>query len=166
MPFDPLTWLIGYALKKSADKVESAFGTMALDRRLNAVVTRWVDSLPSDAELDASALFSIPTSPLPLAEGNVAREHIAKDLQNGYSVTSDNWFNALKERWLEVRAPFRPGERQLFFELSTESADKYLHTLAQELQRVCDTEPDLFRRTVMELLREIHAGETKARSEL
>ena len=60
MPFEPFTWVIGYAFSRGITKSLDNATAKTLDRELNKAVTRWCKKLPKDLRfLDISLLIQV-----------------------------------------------------------------------------------------------------------
>jgi len=156
MPFDPLTWGIGFAAGKAAtkflDKLVGLASKDDLTRELEQSFETWARKLPESASVEPQALATVlfaecQTEPGPagIALGTKLKEHELP--------SEETWLAALTERWLEVAS--RGGELQEFFLLAPPEASDHLKKLASAINRVCCSDPRLFQNAVVDSLQEL-----------
>lgn len=150
MPFDPLTWLLGYGMSRGSNKILDAFAKTGLSSRLLNDFEDWAKGLPSDKYVAAAALFpNLPTQTDPAQ--HPARAQLSRDFSDRRVPTKEIWLDALVEQWHEVKHSI--PEPQPFFNLPEDEARRLLEDLARRLATRCEQDENMFRSTVLEALR-------------
>jgi hypothetical protein len=57
MPFDPLTWALGYVFTTATNKITKPPANAALAAALRAAVQKWADGLPEGISATPEALY-------------------------------------------------------------------------------------------------------------
>lgn len=169
MPFDPLSWAIGFVLNTALKKrAEALLERKSLTDNLERCVQSWAKTLPPDLAVHPDALFA----ELPIFAKN-ATDHerspagtaLGTALANGLVPSSQLWRNALVERWSFVHRSLG-STASSFFRLPEDKATEYLEILAARLARVCQEDPALFQVTVLSRLDAEQSGTPGATGEL
>jgi hypothetical protein len=141
MPFDPLTWFLGFVFTQTSNKALGALKSNKLSARIERATKEWASELPEGCGVVPEALQH--TLSTQSSGDEQAREQLARLLES-YTIPSvEEWHAALLERWNEVRAQIPRSELQPLFKLEPEEASSHLNVLAERLKKVCDREPDL-----------------------
>jgi hypothetical protein len=158
MPFDPLTWAIGFAAGKAAtkflDKLVGLASKDDLTRELELSFESWARELPESAAVEPQTLATVLFSESQ-AEPGPAGVALGTKLKEHELPSEETWLAALTERWLEVAS--RGGDLQEFFLLAPAEATDHLKKLASAIHRVCRTDPKLFQNAVVESLQHLTA---------
>ena len=134
MPFDPISWALGFALSKAAQKGLDAAFPHSLREALEDEVEAWARSASRVGELYPQALF-LPTRELDENEAVGPGLATLRERLLALEVPSeDEWFAALRERWLSVRTQYAP-DVQPFFLAPESEVTSLLRDLAVRLRR-------------------------------
>jgi hypothetical protein len=169
MPFDPLSWAIGFILNTALKKrAEALFERNSLKHKLERCVQSWAEALPPELGLYPDALFSkfpvVANDPTGV-DRSPAATALGTALANGLIPSSQMWYDALVERWSVVNR--RLGSTaSSFFRLPEDKANAHLGILAERLARTCQEDPALFQVTVLSRLDAHQIGSLGATGEL
>jgi hypothetical protein len=149
MPFDPVSWAIGFVLTTSLKKhAEKLLQNSDLPSKLWRTVELWADTLPAEMRFNPYALFEKLTDE---SGDSPAVKKLGAVLAKGIVPSSQIWFNALMERWKKVRKRLG-NDANAFFLLEENEAALKLRDLADQLTRTCQEDATLFQITVLSLL--------------
>lgn len=157
-----VSWALGYALSKSADAAGNQLQQLLKDDpligELRQEAKEWADHLPDDLgeDLDARSvlgqMFQAEQAP---DEYGDAQQRLSATLRQPEVPSTDEWFDALIERWDEVRHSLSVAEAHPFFTEDKELAEEQLHDLAERLHRVCQQSDEHFRNTITSAIKEL-----------
>ncbi len=146
MAFDPLSWAIGYALKKGLDQFLTH---KSLSAKLQNQLDQWAKNLPSDSYVNPDALFPDIVSDND-CDKRPALLSLRQTLRNYNIPTESQWQNVLIEQCQWVRD--NNEDTQPFFKLQINEANKHLSKLSTALTNECKHDKNLFHSTVLEML--------------
>jgi len=149
MAFDPLSWAIGYALKKGLDRLLTH---ESLASNLQKAFRQWAKNLPPEAHIYPDSDFAvIDQNPDPAKQPSLCA--LRNTLLDNHIPTESQWLDALLEQWRLV--PGTVEEPQKFFELPEKTAQKHLAKLAKSLADECKKYDTLFKVSTIDELRKI-----------
>lgn len=163
MPFDPISWGLGYTLSAATNAGHAALTSDSLEQRLTKEAKKWAAELGKRGlDVEAAALFPKTDGDIP--ETLPARLSLKTKLEAKRIPSADEWGAALKEQWKEI-AEKLGVEAQVFFQVEEQTANAELERLAESLYQACRDDPALFHSTVLATLDELKsdqgdAGET------
>ncbi len=136
MPFDPISWGVGFVLTNAAKKgIESAFPP-SLRKTLEKAIREWSSSVSESAYLDPNTLFSVVDPSSATEMDRPAQRCLQRRILELVIPIQQEWLDALMEQWRVIRG--RHGEAsQPFFLLNEEDARVHLGLLAQQIYRRC-----------------------------
>ncbi len=132
MPFEPITWLLGYTLTRATNLNFEKHFSIELPKKLADVARLWAGELPPDASLWSEALLPDAT-----AENLPYRDHLQAVIDKPQVPTQSEWFDALYEQWDVLH---QRSDTQDFFQLDAAAARGHLERLTERLERVCKAE--------------------------
>jgi hypothetical protein len=135
MPFDPITWAVGYAASKGASVLlEKVFDDGAYGE-IQRAVWKWSAELPEDIRTPAEALFDIDSAED--EETSKSRIKLKQAILELHKVpTEDEWFRALTESW-EFKRKLLGADGNSFFHLERAVAQSHLQKLAEAIFAAC-----------------------------
>ncbi|MGA2092511.1 MAG: tetratricopeptide repeat protein [Sedimentisphaerales bacterium] len=149
MAFDPLSWAIGYALKKGLDRLLTH---KSLASNLQKTFSQWAKNLPPDAHIYPDSDFAaIDQNPDPAKQPSLCA--LRKTILDNHIPTESQWLDALLEQWRLV--PGTVEEPQKFFKLEEDIARQHLTRLAKALADECKKYDTLFKVSTIDELRKI-----------
>jgi tetratricopeptide (TPR) repeat protein len=149
MAFDPLSWAIGYALKKGLDRLLTH---KSLASNLQKAFSQWAKNLPPDAYIYPDSDFAlIDQNPDPAKQPSLCA--LRNTILDNHIPTESQWLNALLEQWRLV--PGTVEEPQKFFKLQENTARQHLVRLAKALSDECKKYDTLFKVSTIDELRKI-----------
>lgn len=152
MPFDPISWGLGYALGKGGDRLFEALRSKDLQDRIRAEIGSWSGALPED-------LFVHPDALLPELirdeEAGPALRTLRGELRRERIPSAEIWYAAFAEHRRAKAAAHDTADLNPFFGARDEQVEPHLRDLAERVERLCRKEPDLFRVMAMDRLDEI-----------
>jgi hypothetical protein len=149
MAFDPLSWAIGYALKKGLDRFLTH---KSLSAKLQKAFSQWAKHLPPDAHIYPDSDFAVIDSDIdPAKQPSLCA--LRKIILDNHIPTESQWLNALLEQWRLV--PGTVEEPQKFFKLPEDAARQHLTRLAKALADECKQYDTLFKVSTIDELRKI-----------
>jgi hypothetical protein len=142
MPFDPLTWALGYSLSKVANGLLGVVFSDDLPRRLAKVAETWAaEQVDVDPALHPEALFSGGTG-----DGGSARLELRATIEAKRVPEAHLWRDALVEHWRVVGT--RP-DVTAFFSSDEQDASSRLAILAGRLSAEMGRDADHFRTEII-----------------
>src|SRR6267143_801977 len=133
MPFDPISWAVGFVLTNAAKKgLDTAF-TPDLRRNLEDEIESWSKTLPS---------FAHPATLFPMVDSSdgeqerPALSRVRSKLLDLVIPNQEEWASAFVEQWRSVRDRLRT-QAQPFFLLSEVEVLPYLTDLAARVHGKC-----------------------------
>ena len=157
-----ISWALGFSLSKGADRALVEIRQWLLYDDLSIDLQReakeWGTQLPHDlgADLEARSvlgpMFQIERT---LEEYGDAQQRLAAKLQEPAVPSTEEWFNALIERWDEVRHSLSAAEAHPFFTQKNELAEEQLRDLAERFHRVCEQSEEHFRKTISDAVQKL-----------
>ena len=157
MPFDPLSWALGYVLSKAADKALKRTAQGDLTKELRKDALEWASELPAGLQgLNAQIVPRTLFSHLQTSEDEIVpKQKVLADAIREKKIPSQSlWVDALFERWQEVRKTLDETVHP-FFQTDPSTVRPLLDNLAKKLEKVCTSNEELFRQTTYELLQEM-----------
>jgi len=153
MPFDPLTWAVGYSASKSASSLlERVFDVGALGE-IKAAAAKWSSELPNEIQTPAEALFDIDSSET--REGFPNRNKLKQAILELHNVPNeDEWFHALIESW-EFKREQLGADANAFFQIDRLVVEEHLRQLAQAIFTACASVLKLSQPLLIKEIREI-----------
>ncbi|MGR3971196.1 GapS6b family protein [Shewanella sp. 1180_01] len=146
-------WLLGYAGTKLSDKILCIFMSNPLISELHSAIDKWAQELPIDANLISSyALFPDHILDEDLKERK-SLKILRSKLHNFTIPEKDDWVKALIEQWHFVKDKI--SSPQEFFLIDEDAALKHIIHLSDSMDIVCSKHDQLFKVTVIKLLRNI-----------
>jgi hypothetical protein len=146
MPFDPITWALGFTLNKA--------GTWAVDQRkelrsqLKKAVQDWADELPEHVCVVPDAIFQDPKAKDDDTSNSPALSELRKTIAADQIATSEQWRDAIYERRRFVVSSFPQDQLQSFFRATDEEVRHHVDELSENLHRICQQNEKLFRTSV------------------
>ena len=151
MAFDPLSWAIGYALKKGLDRLLTH---KSLASNLQKAFKQWAKNLPTDAYIYPDSDFAaIDQNPDPAKQPSLCA--LRNTLLDNHIPTESQWLDALLEQWRSVPKD-NLEEKQRFFGLPEKTARKHLNVLSKSLADECAKYDELFKPGTVDLIRKAH----------
>ena len=153
MPFDPVSWGLGFVLTRVSSKLLDKAFAGDLRARLEREVENWANELPPDRSVVSAALFpdlSLSTVDRP------ALEAIRHTMESDKIPSEEQWLEAFVEQWQVIRS--RGGDLQSFFTISVENAREHLADLAKRVKKQCSQDERLFRGEVLNVPEEIRGS--------
>ena len=151
MPFDPISWALGYGLSSAVNVGRSAIAPNQLRQRLIKVAKNWArDQTDRDLFVDPEALFPYSNDGGADTEGS-ARAKLKSSFQHGKVPSIAEWSDAIWERWQEVRKTLVDAA-QPFFICDKSVAEEAIAELAAGLHKECVQDSAMFKSTVLSLL--------------
>jgi hypothetical protein len=137
MPFDPITWGLGFGASQATKKLLEHLFNSDIRTQLSKVADEWSESLPQGISTPAEVVFGInDTGP--------ARERLQLRLILHNQVPDETlWFNALYEAWI-IRKEELKEQGNGFLQQSETDASKHLKELASALTLTCKKQSELF----------------------
>lgn len=135
MPFDPVTWAVGYVASRGASAlIEKVFDTGAY-AEIQAAAAKWSSELPDEIRTPAEALFDIDSAEA--GESSLSRNKLKQAILELHNVpTEDEWFRALIESW-EIKREQLGANANAFFQLDRSVAEAHLQRLANAIFAAC-----------------------------
>jgi hypothetical protein len=164
MPFNVLSWALGFALSRTVGRILDKAGAQSFANDLRKAVLAWASKLPSEfRDLKPNALagrlFESDSEELGLN-----RTKLQKAFERGAIPSEQDWFDAIEERRQEVYAHLGEGA-QNFFKVDFASAEPHIKKLATILHQQCIKNEDLFKVSLYEMMRELLKRHEKPRPE-
>jgi hypothetical protein len=146
MPFDLVTWALGYVFNSVTNRVTKPFASPSLPSALRKTVTTWADALPDEIKIAPEAMF---TNVLADTDANdrPALRTIRRTLRETVIPTTEQWTDALIENWSDKRTNLKRHAHE-FFLLPPDKAKEHLTKLGQLLHQACAENDILFRNTI------------------
>lgn len=145
-------WLPSFVLNRAGNKLLDSLAKSSLFTSLQDEITTWAKSLPDHMDLAPEALFPKRTK----TDKTFDRPAIHKldtDLITRQIPSEETWLAAIFEQWEEVRRNVPEGDRQKLFTISPSEAKLMFRSLSSKLYHRCVQDEQLFKGTVIELLR-------------
>jgi hypothetical protein len=140
MPFDPLTWGLGFALNRLTARLLSPSGADILQNRLRVAEHEWSQQLPSELSVHYKQVFGEANADLD-PDSRPARFRLQESLITRGIVPSEReWLDAFVEHWKIRRAELGPIGNA-FFQLDDEEAVAHLSALARRIHHACGADP-------------------------
>jgi hypothetical protein len=152
MAFEPLSWLLSFALSRGATKGIEYMTLKTLEKDLNKAIQKWYKKLPKGMDFEFTSLFHTE-----LLENEGSPEDImilANKINDGIIPKRDDWHKALFYLW-SLKKKELGKKANKFFLLDEDAASKHLLTLANDLTRVCKENEMLFQVTLATQVDEI-----------
>jgi len=149
--FDPLTWATSFFLNTAGKGLVDKH-LKDLSSELGNTVNTWEADLPDDLHFNVEALFNHVSSGVDL-DNFPARQVLNDTFKQSHIPSKDIWFNALIERWCQVRENI--DDAHPFFLQPQDDAENYFRLLSDKLELVCNKNKDLFQVTVIDSLANI-----------
>lgn len=157
-----IPWALGYALSKGTDRISDNLDHLLRDGslviELREEVEDWTEQLPDElgTNLDSrSVLGQMFQAEKGSDNYGEAQQRLADTLRQTKVPPVDEWFEALFERWDDVRHGLSAAEAHLFFTQSKEPAEDQLRDLASRLHHVCQQSGEHFQNTITFTIKEI-----------
>jgi fido (protein-threonine AMPylation protein) len=158
MPFDPVTWAVGYTASRGASALLGKVFDVGAYGEIRAAATKWSSELPDEIQTPAEALFDID-----LAEGEEAspsRTKLKKAILELHTIpTEDEWFAALIESW-DFKREQLGAHGNAFFQLERSVAEEHLRKLAQAIFAACASVLKYSQPLLVKAIREIGMTQT------
>lgn len=160
MAFDPLSWAIGYTLKKGLDRLLTH---KSLASNLQKTFTQWANNLPPEAHIYPDSDFVVIDP-----DANPAKQPslcaLRKTILDNHIPTESQWLDALLEQWRLV--PGTVEEPQKFFKLPEDTARQHLIRLAKALADECAKYDSLFKIGTTDGIRNANTGINEIKTKL
>jgi hypothetical protein len=155
MPFDPLSWAIGFALNKTLGGIWGQLCSNQLPERLHSVVRKWAASLPDNAKVCPDAIF------LNVEESECASQpssliKLRATLNEKRIPPVQEWHAALVEQWTLISQQLEKEEAQAFFQLARATASEHLKNLSKAIVGEMEKDREFFQSEALAYLRSIH----------
>jgi hypothetical protein len=133
MPFDPISWALGYVASRGANSLVQQIFDMGAYREIQAAAAKWSSDLPEDIRTPSQALFDIELT----EQSSQSRSKLKQAILELHKVpTEGEWFDALIESWEFKRNQLGP-DANVFFQLEKSVAEQHLRALAQAIFAAC-----------------------------
>lgn len=154
MPFDPLTWAIGFSLSTGGKYIFDQLFSHGLPSKLNDEARVWAEELPVEIRFNYESLFGeiIPDSEI---DRFPHLSILRSNLRNKQIPDSETWRNVLTERWEYVRTTLAKEELNAFYSQDQKTAEVHLRQLAKRLELVCKLDSELARVATYDGVQEI-----------
>lgn len=153
MPFDPLSWALGFGLSKTATWLLDKNFSPDLQGNLIREASAWSGSLPESLWLDVATLFA------PCSESDAlpteSRDRLHASLRDERIPSLADWHQALMDQWRMIRARHPAEHAQPFFAATEDVVLPHLSELATRLRRVCQHDEDTFKGNTSQILDEL-----------
>lgn len=156
MPFDPMSWAIGFALTKSVGWVGGAIAKESLESKLEKLVQSWASKLPSELSVEPAALLSAQYADADLAT-RPALTVLRQKLRRKVVPSAGEWKAGFVEEWAKKKANLGYNA-QPFFLAAHAVVDPFLTQLADDVYARCREDEVLFKGTVLSYLEEVVAA--------
>jgi len=135
MPFDPITWALGYAASQGASALIEKIFDVGAHSEIRAAAAAWASELPEEIRTSSEALFNFDM--LETGGAGPSRSKLKKTILELHNIPSENqWFGALIESWESTRNYLGP-DANAFFQLDKPTAEKHLRELARAIFAAC-----------------------------
>jgi hypothetical protein len=133
MPFDPISWAVGYAASKGANSLlEKVFDVGALGQ-VQMAAAKWASQLPEEIRTPSQALFDFES----VDKASLSRSKLKQAILELHRIpTEDEWFDALIESW-QFKRDQLGKDANSFFRLDRSIAEFHLRKLAQAIFSAC-----------------------------
>jgi hypothetical protein len=132
---DPLTWVLGYAGKKSLDWLVGAAGKEDLHKRLRKAVSDWSSTLPAEISVFPNALF--PDTIDAAMASDPAIVEIGARLSENRLPAVEQWAAMIGARHRFVKGSAAPSKLQPFFAATEDQVRGAILQLAESIDREC-----------------------------
>jgi fido (protein-threonine AMPylation protein) len=135
MPFDPVTWALGYVASQGASMLLKRIFDMGAYDEIQAAAVKWSSNLPEEIRTPSEALLEI--DPAEFEEASVSRNKLKRTILELHNVpTEEEWFDALIEAWEFKRNELGP-DANTFFQLEKSVAEEHIRKLAAAIFAAC-----------------------------
>ena len=152
MPFDPISWMLTFALGRGASSVLERLKGTQLPKNLRRTVQDWAKSNQPPVKATVLETIFSPEVDETHPERSAARRRLSQTIQAKRVPSLDEVRDALLEPWDEAQAADDLEHLEDFFHLSREDALSQLSELAERLRTVLVQDESLFKGTSVELL--------------
>ena len=152
-------WLLGYAGTKALDRLLIMVRGDPFIRSLHKEIEIWANELPDGAILGSTNALFPSHIPDELLDKRPQLLRLRASFQKSLIPSEEQWRVALFEQWNAVRET-GPGLQE-FFNLEEDVAAAHISALAKRLDTVCVKQEDLFKVSIMSLVRDIQEQLTK-----
>ena len=133
MPFDPVSWAIGFAATKSATSLVEKIFDLGAYGEIQKAATEWASELPENVQTPSQALFDIEA----IEQSSQSRSKLKEVILELHKVpTEEEWFDALIESW-EFKRRQLGTDANAFFQLKRPAAEQHLRRLSQAIFAAC-----------------------------
>ena len=140
---EPLTWILGYAGKKSLDWLLSASAKEDLHKRLREAVAEWSSSLPPEISVVPDALFPDTIDATMANDPNIVE--IGARLSQNRLPSVEQWAGMIEARRRFVKASAPASQLQPFFSATDEEVRGAILELGRSIDRECRQNTKLFK---------------------
>jgi hypothetical protein len=140
---EPLTWILGYAGKKSLDWLLSSAAKEDLHKRLREAVAEWSSSLPPEISVVPDALF--PDTIDATMANDPAIVEIGARLSENRLPSVEQWAGMIEARRRFVKASAPGSQLQPFFAATDEEVRAAILELGRSIDRECRQNTKLFK---------------------
>ena len=159
MPFDPVSWAVGYVATKGANALLERIFDVGAYGEIQAAATKWSSDLPESIRTPSQALFDIE-SDIKSEQSSLSRNKLKQAILELHKVpTEREWFDALVESWEFKRSRLGP-DANAFFQLDRSVAEEHLRKLAQAIFAACASVIKYSQPLIVNALREIETTQS------
>jgi Fic/DOC family len=135
MPFDPVSWAVGYAASKATSSLLEKIFDVGAYREIQGAATKWSSELPEDIRTPSEALFDTERSEDEW--DSLSRLKLKRVILELHKIpTAQEWFDALVESW-EFKRQKLGAHANAFFQLDRPVAEERLRELAEAIFAAC-----------------------------
>jgi hypothetical protein len=155
MPFDPVSWAVGYVATKSANSLLERIFDVGAYGEIQAAATKWASDLPESIRTPSQALFDIESDIESTEKSSQSRNKLKQAILELHKIpTEGEWFEALVESW-EFKKSRLGMDANAFFQLDRSVAEEHLRKLAQAIFAACASIKQYSQPLIVNALREI-----------
>ena len=154
MPFDPITWAIGYTASKSATALISKIFDDGAYSKIREAAREWSQELPGEIRTPVESLFDIVTIEPDKGIGSHSQKLKSAILELNTVPTEEEWFDALMESW-EFKREQLGRDGNAFFRLPRSEAAAHLHGLAEAIFAACASVLEYSQPLLVKAMREV-----------
>lgn len=154
MSFDPLSWVLGFAMTRATLCLLRKLFTKDLPAQLLAATEDWAKQVPEEIRPFPDALFYQP----PEEPAEKERPHLTH-LRNTFQYripTRNDWLHALKEQWEWIGTNLGDGAHS-FFQQPWQVVEPHLGALATKLDETCAQDHKVAQKKMLQDLNELKA---------
>jgi fido (protein-threonine AMPylation protein) len=133
MPFDPVSWAVGFAATKTANTLVEKIFDVGAYGDIQKAAMEWAAELPEDIRTPSQALFDVEA----IEQSSQSRSKLKEIILELHKVpTEEEWFDALIESW-EFKRKQLGTDANSFFQLRRPAAEQHLRRLSQAIFTAC-----------------------------